>query len=441
MDRPTMTPLPLPLSEKARRTEDSPINALIAAKLANPDLINLAAGLVDDQTLPVAECRAITQRILSDESRGRRALQYGTTIGLRPLRVALLSHLEKLEGRSAASMNLTADNILVSTGSQQALYLIADCLLNPGDIVITANPSYFVFTGALASLGADVRCVPMDDHGMDVSAAAELIDELERDGVLSRVKFFYTPSYFDNPTGLSLSEPRRRQFVDLAKRASDRARHRILILEDAAYRELRYDGPALPSIKSFDPDNAYTILTQTFSKPFAPGIKLGYTAMPPDLLEHVLKDKGSHDFGSANITQEIALEAMTSGSYLAHLEVLKANYRAKRDAMLAALDKHLSGESQISNLKSRIHWTHPHGGLYVWLTLPKSIDTSRQGPLYPKCLQTGVLYVPGVYCFHVDPHTRRCPTNHIRLSFGQVPLHDVEPGIARLAQAIKALLE
>src|SRR6185503_13252127 len=118
MDRPTKTPLPLPLSQKARRTQDSPINALIAAKLANPDLINLAAGLVDEQTLPVAECRAITQRILSDEPRGRRALQYGTTIGLRPLRSALLAHLEKLEGRSAASMKLTADNILVSTGSQ-----------------------------------------------------------------------------------------------------------------------------------------------------------------------------------------------------------------------------------------------------------------------------------------------------------------------------------
>jgi DNA-binding transcriptional MocR family regulator len=98
--------------------------------------------------------------------------------------------------------------------------------------------------------------------------------------------------------------------------------------------------------------------------------------------------------------------------------------------MLAALDKHLGKQSAI-------HWTHPHGGLYVWLTLPKSIDTSRQGPLYPRCLQTGVLYVPGVYCFHADPHTRRCPTNHIRLSFGQVPLQDIEPGIARLAAAIK----
>ena len=437
MDRPTTTPLPLPLSDQARRTEDSPINALIAAKMANPDLINLAAGLVDEQTLPVGECRAIAQKILSDPRRGRRALQYGTTIGLRPLRQALLAHLEKLEGRPAASMNLTADDILVSTGSQQALYLIAEALLDPGDIVITANPSYFVFTGALASLGADVRAVPMDGDGMDVGAAAGLIEGLEREGVLPRVKFFYTPSYFDNPTGLSLSESRRLELYELAGRASERAGHRVLVLEDAAYRELRYDGPALPSIKSFDPENAYTILTQTFSKPFAPGIKLGYTAMPGDLLDQVLRQKGSHDFGSANLTQEIALEAMTDGSYGTHLEELKAHYRRKRDAMLAALEKHLSG------LRTRhpgLTWTHPHGGLYVWLTLPVSVDTSRKGPLYPRCVEAGVLYVPGVYCFHANPGVGRCPSHHVRLSFGQVPPDDIEPGIERLAGAVRAVL-
>ena len=428
-----MTPLPLPLSDKARRTQDSPINSLIAAKLANPNLINLAAGLVDEPTLPVDECAAISRRIFAEPGRGRRALQYGTTIGLRPLREALLAHLSKLEGRPPSSMGLTADDIVVSTGSQQALYLIADVLLNPGDIVITANPSYFVFTGALISLGADVRSVPMDDDGMDVAAAGRLIDELARQGLLPRVKFFYTPSYFDNPTGLSLSEGRRRGLVELAKRASDQSGHRILVLEDAAYRELRYDGPALPSIKSFDPGNRYTILTQTFSKPFAPGIKLGYTAMPPDLLEHVLRDKGSHDFGSSNLTQEIALEAMTDGSYLRHLEVLKKNYRAKRDAMLNALDQHLRDRTSVT-------WTHPHGGLYVWVTLPASIDTSRKGPLYAKCLQNGVLYVPGAYCFHPDSSAEHCPSHHVRLSFGQVSLEDVEPGIARLAAAIKEMM-
>ena len=154
---------PLRLSAKAQRTTDSPINALISAKLSNPDLINFAAGLVDEPTLPVEEVREIAQKLFAEAGRGRRVLQYGTAIGLRDLRRALVAHLERLDGKRPGELGLCADDILLSTGSQQALYLIADVLLDPGDIVITANPSYFVFTGALQSLGARVLAVPMDD--------------------------------------------------------------------------------------------------------------------------------------------------------------------------------------------------------------------------------------------------------------------------------------
>src|SRR3569623_1426723 len=260
----------LPLSAKARRTADSPITALIAAKLANPVLINFAAGLVDDASLPVDECRAITAQIFSADSSGQRALKYGTTIGLRPLREELLALLVRLDGRKVGEMNLSPDDLIVTTGSQQSLYLIADVLLDPGDIVITANPSYFVFTGALQSLGADVRAVPMDAGGMDVEAVDRLLAKLDAAGQLARVKFVYCTSYFDNPTGLSLAVERRPRLVEIVKKYS--RDHRILILEDAAYRELRLDGPDLPSIKSFDPENLYTISSMTFSMPFAPGI-------------------------------------------------------------------------------------------------------------------------------------------------------------------------
>jgi 2-aminoadipate transaminase len=417
----------LPLSAKARRTADSPINALIGAKMANPELVNFAAGLVDESTLPVAEVREITARLLADERQGQRVLQYGTAIGLRPLREALLAHLEKLDGRRVGEMGLSSDDILVSTGSQQALYLIADVLLDPGDVVITANPSYFVFTGALQSLGARVRAVPMDDQGMDVDAVERVLEELQVRGELGRVKFVYCTSYFDNPTGLSLSVERRRRLVEIVRRFS--TEHRILILEDAAYRELRYDGAALPSIKSFDPENRYTIITQTFSKPFAPGIKLGYTAMPPDLLDHVLRQKGGHDFGSANLCQEIALEAMRSGAYGTHLEVLKAEYRRKRDATLAALAANLTETAAL-------HWTHPPGGIYVWLTLPPGVDTSRAGKLFERCVTYGVLYVPGAYSFHPDADGR-VPNHHMRLCFGQVTMEEIAPGIERLAGAIR----
>src|SRR6267142_99693 len=373
-------PPPLSLSQKAKRTQEASITALIAAAVADPSLISFAAGLVDPLTLPVDECGAITQKIFADRPRAQAALQYDTTLGLRPLRHQLLAHLEQLEGKPAASMSLTADDIVLTTGSQQTLDRGGDCLIDPGDIVIAANPSYFVFTGTLQSLGAQVITVPTDDDGMDVEQLAQVLHHLDKNGQLSKVKFIYTTTFFDNPTGLTLSPPRRKRMLEIVQQFS--RSHRILILEDAAYRELRYDGDALPSIKSFDAQNQFTILTQTFSKPFAPGLKLGYTFMPQELLQAVLHQKGNHDFGSSNLCQQIALEAMRDGSYGKHLELLKTEYRKKRDLMLASLARHMPPS---------IHWTHPHGGLYIWLTLPDSIDTARDSRMFRESLSHHVL--------------------------------------------------
>jgi 2-aminoadipate transaminase len=175
------------------------------------------------------------------------------------------------------------------------------------------------------------------------------------------------------------------------------------------------------------------VLTQTFSKPFAPGIKLGYTAMPRGLMHPVLQHKGNHDFGSANLTMRIALEAMSDGSYQKHLEVLKREYRRKRDAILAALDRHMPKHEGL-------HWTHPHGGLYVWLTLPESTDTSRESVMFQKCLDAGVIYVPGYYCHQPDPHTGRVARNHARLSFGHVAIEKIDEGIRRLAGVVGQLI-
>jgi 2-aminoadipate transaminase len=320
--------------------------------------------------------------------------------------------------------------VIVTTGSQQMLYLVADALIDPGDVVIAANPSYFVFAGTLQSLGAEVLSVPMDEDGMDVDAVDAMLTKLARDGRLSKVKFIYCTSFFDNPTGLTLSGPRRNQLLDVARKHS--THHRILILEDAAYRELRYDGEALPSIKSYDERNEFVILTQTFSKPFAPGIKLGYTLLPHDLVDPILQQKGNHDFGSANVCQAIALEAMRNGMYQSHLEVLKREYRKKRDLMLGALDVHMPRHAGIE-------WTHPHGGLYVWLTLPETFDTRREAELFDVCVKAGVLYVPGDYCFQPDD-AGRVPGHHMRLSFGQVAPDRIDPGIARLAEVVRSRL-
>ena len=174
------------------------------------------------------------------------------------------------------------------------------------------------------------------------------------------------------------------------------------------------------------------MLSHTFSKPFAPGLKLGYTAMPQDLLHAVLQQKGNHDFGSSNVTQHMALEAFRDGSYHRHVEVLRHSYRAKRDATLSALRRSMPKDAAL-------HWTHPHGGLYVWLALPEPIDTSRSGAMFSACVDRGVLYVPGEYCFQPDEHGR-APQNHLRLSFGQVAPDQIEPGIERLGAVVESLI-
>jgi 2-aminoadipate transaminase len=150
--------------------------------------------------------------------------------------------------------------------------------------------------------------------------------------------------------------------------------------------------------------------------------------MPDDLLHAVLQQKGNHDFGSANLAQHIALEAMRDGSYDRHLEVLKKSYREKRDAILVALEKHMPRDAGVS-------WTHPHGGLYVWVTLPEGVDTSRDAEMFNAAVAAGVLYVPGEYCFQPDERGH-IPKNHLRLSFGQVDPSQIEPGIQRLAKVV-----
>jgi 2-aminoadipate transaminase len=416
--------LGLPLSSRGRRAREQPISYLISAALGNPELVNLAAGLVDPLTLPAKETGEISAKIMANPQQAVRALQYEGTSGSKLLRQRVLRHLEELDHTEAGGLGVSDDQIILTNGSQQALYLIGDVLVDPGDLVIVESPSYFVYTGTLESFGARLVGVPMDEGGMDVDALERLLTQMQTDGRLERLKLIYCTSYYQNPTGLSLAADRRARMVELARRFS--RGHRLLILEDAAYRELRYDGDALPSIKSYDPENKYTILTQTFSKPFAPGIKLGYTAMPTDLADPVLRQKGNHDFGSSSLCQQIALEAMESGQYQHHVEELREAYRHKRDAMVSAVRKHLVGTYP------EVRYVHPHGGLYVWVTLTDGIDASRGGKLFAAALKRGVLYVPGDYCFGGE----NPPKNHFRLSFGQVSLDRIELGIERLTAAM-----
>jgi 2-aminoadipate transaminase len=265
----------------------------------------------------------------------------------------------------------------------------------------------------------------MDEHGMDVDALEGLLDRLEAAGELPRVKLIYTVDYYQNPTGLTLGEARRPRLVELAKRFSKSGR--ILVLEDAAYRELRYTGGDLVSVKRFDEENRYVIYTGTFSKPCAPGLKTGFALLPRELVAPVLHLKSNHDFGSTNLAQHVIDRLMASGAYARHVGKLRAVYREKRDAMLRALEAEFGGVPGV-------RWTEPAGGLYVWLTFPEGVDAGPGGPLVAAALGAGVLYVPGEFG-HVPDGAGRVPRNEARLSFGVADPAEIAEGVRRLRAA------
>jgi 2-aminoadipate transaminase len=265
---------------------------------------------------------------------------------------------------------------------------------------------------------------------MQTAELDRILGELDRQGELPRVKLIYVVSWFENPTGISLSVPRRKELVELARRWS-RARP-IYVLEDAAYRELCYESDEWPSVWSFDRDRTHVILAQTFSKTFSPGLRVGFGVVPETLRAAAAARKGNEDFGSSNFNQQVISWVLEHGRYAPHVDRVRAGYRRKRDAMLAAADRYCSGIPGV-------HWVRPRGGLYVWMTVPPAVDTSFRGALFHHATrQNQVMYVPGDVCYGgvADP-----PRNQMRLSFGVLDVDRLEEAIKRLACGIQAVLE
>jgi 2-aminoadipate transaminase len=424
-----MPPAPLRLSSQASRTPDSPITYFIQKAIETPGLVSLAAGLVDEASLPAAEVADAVAALMAEPASAQAALQYGSTQGLPSLREKVLNLMCDADGVKPSDIGLSPADVVITTGSQQLLYLLGEVLFDPGDIVITEAPSYFVYHGCLGSHGVRVLSVPMDAGGMDLDALEALLARLEQSGELAKLKLIYTVDYFQNPTGLTLAEDRRARLVELARRYS--TRQRIIILEDAAYRELRYDGPDLPSVKRFDEANEFVVYTSTFSKPCSPGLKTGYAILPRDLVAPICHLKGNHDFGSGNLAQHVLDRLLATGAYSRHVATLRDVYRTKRDAMLRALEAEFADWPEAK-------WTRPAGGLYVWLTLPSQVNTGPSGPLVPRALDAGVLYVPGEFG-HVADEFGTLPRNEARLSFGVAQPEQIAEGIRRLRRACRGL--
>jgi 2-aminoadipate transaminase len=435
----------LPASRLSRRRDwasEQAIGFRMQQAVENRDCVSLAAGLVDPLTLPVDLTRETVTELLAEDATGREALQYGTTPGAEAVRRTLLGHLARLEGTTPADLPCDVDRLVVATGSAQLLSILSEMLFDPGDVCLVAAPTYFAYLGTLNGVGARVVAVETDENGMRPEALAATLDRLAGRGELDRVKLIYLVSYFENPSGVSLSVDRRERIVAIAREFS--REHRIHVLEDAAYRELSYDGDQVPSVWSFDQSDGAgqgaeagetVILAQTFSKSFSPGLRVGFGVLPRSLVRAVVDRKGNEDFGSSNFTQRLLARVIESGRYEAHVARLRTAYRAKRDAMLAACDRHLAGLPGVT-------WLRPKGGLYVWLQLPEHVDTGFDSPLFRRAAEVDrVMYVPGELCYPNDPGGTSPHRRHeCRLSFGVQDAAGIEEGIARLGRAITAVL-
>lgn len=416
------------LSRRAESAGGNPIGYLMHQALSRPELISLAAGFVCQDTLPVEAMRKANQLVLANDQQARHALQYGTTAGYAPLRQKLLERTVAADGQSLAESPHTLDSVIVTAGSNQLLHLASETLCDPGDIVLCGAPTYFVYLGALEGLGVRSHGVATDDGGIIPEAVELALEQLDAAGELPRVKAIYVPSYYDNPASTTLAIHRREQLVEIARRWS---RHgRIFIIEDAAYRELRYYGEDVPSILSFDDRGDTVIHAGTFSKSFAPGVRIGWGILPKPLIEPLLNQKGNLDFGSPNYNQRLMNVVMEEGLLDEHIEKIRAGYRDKLQAMLEAAQEHLAPIADV-------HWLDVEGGLYVWLKLPGHMEAGVNEPLFNAALDQGVLYVPGEFCYPAEGLP--VEKNSIRLSFGVQTPDRIREGVRLLANAVRGL--
>jgi 2-aminoadipate transaminase len=418
-----LTSYPYTPTRRASLAGVQPITDLMSRALENPDLISLAAGFVDQETLPVEAVQAVASDLLANVSESRAALQYGTTAGLPALREQLLDQVE-------AAKQPALKQVIVTAGSNQLLHLVAETLLDPGDVVLCAAPTYLVFLGIVANLDARAYGIATDDQGMIPAALAETLRQFDERGELSRVKAIYLVPYFDNPSGITMSQDRLAEIVELAKCWSRESK--IHVITDEAYRELRYAGEDVPSALAADADGDTVVVAGTFSKSFSPGLRVGWGVLPEHLVEPLLAQKGNFDFGSPNINQHLMARILDGSLFHEQVARLRESYSAKMAAMLEACDEYLRPIEGVT-------WRVPTGGLYVWAQMPGRVATGPQGELFECAIQEGVLYVPGEYCFAAEGE----PIEHntMRLSFGVQSCDRIREGIKALATAVRFVSE
>jgi 2-aminoadipate transaminase len=337
-----------------------------------------------------------------------RALQYGPTEGLALVKRCIVSVM------AAEGIEIEPDEILVTTGGQQVIDLVCKTLLDPGDVVVTEAPTYPGAVPTFSTYQAEVVQVTMDRDGMRVDELAQTLERLEQAG--RRPKFIYTVPNFHNPAGVTMSLERRRQLVRIA------AERELLILEDNPYGLLRYEGTPLPALRALDDE--FVVYASTFSKILSPGVRLGWTAAPAPILQKMNLGKQAADLCSSSISQYFVGAYFDSGPWEDYVRSLIEIYRRRRDVMLDALAEHFPREAE---------WTHPQGGLFIWVTLPAYLDTTD---LLARALQEHVAFVPGRAAF-VDGRGG----SSMRLNFSGVSEDEIREGVRRIGEVVREQVE
>lgn len=362
-------------------------------------IYSFAGGYPSAETFPLEEIRKTMAEVI--DRYGGKAFQYGATQGVPELREAV-----------AARYGVPVERVQITSSSQQGIDVCTRVLVDPGDVVLTSNPSYLGALQSFCSYRADIRGVAHNDDLEAFRADYEkVIAQVKAEG--KTVKFLYMIPDFQNPSGESLTLEERRMLVDLA------ARHGFLIIEDSPYRELRYEGEHIPTMYSLDPDRV--IHLGSFSKIFAPGFRLGWALAHPDILDKIYVCKQSLDLCPPIFDQYVAAEFLSSGRLDENLVRTIALYKGKRDLLLGLLEEHMP---------AGVRWTHPEGGLFLFLTMPEGFDAVK---FYDRALDAGVAYVAGEF-FHPD----RSGKNTMRLNFSFMSPERITEGVRLLADLLCA---
>jgi len=387
----------------ARRTSRINLSAVreILKVTERPEIISFAGGLPAPEMFPVEALARAHADVFGND--GAAALQYSTTEGFRPLRQWIS---KRMQARGVAA---SADRILITSGSQQGIDLVAKVFLDPGDSVIVENPCYLAALQTFSSFEAVFIAVGSDEHGMRV-------DEVERALKTAKPKLIYIVSNFHNPKGTTLSMQRREQLMALSRR------HGVPILEDDPYGELRYRGTAIAPLASLD-ESGLVIYLSTFSKTLSPGVRIGWIAASDEIVRLLTIAKQATDLHTSTLVQHAVARMLSTFDYDGHVQRLRSSYGARCAAMLGALER---------EFPEGTHWTHPEGGLFLWVELPGKV---RGEDLLREALRERVAFVPGASFF-----ASAARHNFIRLNFSNRPPEMIEEGISRIGAALKRKL-